>query len=103
MIHNQLSIEQTMRTLKLGGMAKDWRTIEYHNNEQYLRDLLEIEVQERESNRISQMIKKAGFRVIKTLDDFIWKQGVEIPKTITCEEIETASFVNHKEAHCGTR
>lgn len=97
MNQNQYSVEQTMKTLKLGGMAKEWRTVEYQSNEQYLRDLLEIEVQEREANRKSRMIKQAGFRVIKTLDDFIWKQGVEIPKTITCEEIETASFVNYKE------
>jgi len=29
------SIEQVMRTLKLGGLAKEWRGIEYQNNEQY--------------------------------------------------------------------
>lgn len=94
---NDQSIEQVMKTLKLGGMAKDWRSVKYKSNEQYLRELLEIETQEREANRISRMIKQAGFRVIKTLDDFIWKQGVELPKTITREEIEAASFVNHKE------
>ncbi len=36
------SIEQTMRTLKLGGLAKEWRSVVYYDNEQYLRDLLEI-------------------------------------------------------------
>ena len=91
------NIEQTMRTLKLGGLAKEWRTVNYRDNEQYMRELLEIEVREREANRMTRMIKQAGFRVIKTLDDFIWKQGVEIPKTITRDEIETASFVKYKE------
>ncbi len=38
------SIEQTMRTLKLGGLAKEWRSVEYRDNEQYMRDLLDIEV-----------------------------------------------------------
>lgn len=28
------SIEQAMRTLKLGGMAKEWRSVAYENNEQ---------------------------------------------------------------------
>lgn len=51
MNQNQYSIEQIMKTLKLGGMAKEWRTVEYQSNEQYLRNLLEIEVQEREANR----------------------------------------------------
>ena len=30
------SIEQAMRTLKLGGMAKEWRSVAYENNEQYV-------------------------------------------------------------------
>jgi len=94
---NNFDIEQTMKTLKLSGLAKEWRTIEYRDNEQYMRELLEIEVRERETNRIQRMIKQAGFRVMKSLDDFIWKQGIEIPKTISKEEIETASFVSCKE------
>jgi DNA replication protein DnaC len=101
------NIEQTMRTLKLGGLAKDWRSVEYRDNEQYMRELLDIEVREREANRMTRMVKQAGFRVIKTLDDFIWKPGIEIPSTITREEIETASFVKNKEnlvlmGSCGT-
>jgi DNA replication protein DnaC len=91
------SIEQTMRTLKLGGLAKEWRGVAYRNNEQYMRDLLDIEVREREANRTARMIKQAGFRVIKTLDKFVWKPTTEIPSTITREEIEAASFVREKE------
>ena len=91
------TLEQTMRTLKLSGLAKEWRTVEYHDNEQYMRELLEIEVREREANRMARMIKQANFRVLKTLDNFVWKSGIEIPQTISREEIETASFVNNKE------
>lgn len=90
-------IEQTMRSLKLGGLAKEWRNVAYRDNEQYLCDLLDIEVREREANRMTRMIKQAGFRVIKTLDSFVWKPGIEIPVTITREEIESASFVKGKE------
>jgi DNA replication protein DnaC len=91
------SIEQTMKTLKLSGMAKEWRNVPYHDPEQYMRELLDIEVKEREANRMARMIKQAGFRVMKTLDSFVWKSGIEIPNTITREEMETASFVQHKE------
>jgi len=91
------SIEQTMRTLKLGGLAKEWRGVTYQDKEQYIRDLLEIEVREREANRVSRMVKQAGFRVIKTLDNFVWKPDVQVPSTITREEIEAASFVKAKE------
>jgi len=91
------SIEQTMRTLKLGGLAKEWRSVAYHDNEQYMRELLDIEVREREANRMTRMTKQAGFRVIKTLDKFVWKPTIEIPATITREEIEAAAFVKEKE------
>jgi DNA replication protein DnaC len=91
------SIEQTMRTLKLGGLAKEWRSVAYHDSEQYVRDLLSIEVKEREANRMARMVKQANFRVIKTLDDFVWKPTIEIPATITREEIENASFLRNKE------
>jgi len=91
------SIEQTMRTLKLGGLAKEWRDVDFQDTEQYMRALLDIEVREREANRMSRMVKQAGFRVIKTLSDFVWKQGIEIPVSITREEIVTADFVDRKE------
>jgi DNA replication protein DnaC len=91
------SIEQTMKTLKLSGMAKEWRNVEYRNPEQFMRDLLDIEVKEREANRMARLIKQAGFRVMKTPDSFVWKSGIEIPNTITREEMEIAAFVGHKE------
>lgn len=90
-------IEKTMRTLKLGGLAKDWRTVEYHDTEQYVQDLMELELREREANRIARAVKKAGFQVIKTLSDFIWKPTIEIPNGITREEMENAAFVPKKE------
>jgi len=101
------SIEATMRTLKLGGLAKEWRNVEYRDSEQYMRELLEIEVKEREANRMTRMIKQTGFRVMKTLDDFVWKSGIEVPASITREEIESAAFVTEKEnlvlmGSCGT-
>jgi DNA replication protein DnaC len=92
-----VNIEQTMRNLKLGGMAKEWQSVIYHDNEQYLYDLLDIEVREREANRMNRMVKQAGFKVIKRLDDFIWKQGIETPVSITRDEIISADFVNRKE------
>lgn len=91
------NIEQVMRNLKLGGLAKEWRNVAYHDTEQFMRDLLDIEVREREANRMARMIKQAGFRVIKTLDSFIWKPGIEIPTTITRAEMESAAFVKEKE------
>ena len=40
-------IEQSMRTLKLGGMAREWRSVQYENTEQYITDLLRLELRRR--------------------------------------------------------
>lgn len=56
-------IEQYMRTLKLGGMARERRSVEFRDKEQNVRELLELELRELEANRINRMVKTAGFPV----------------------------------------
>ncbi len=90
-------IEQYMRTLKLGGMAREWRGVEFQNTEQYVRELLELELREREVNRINRMVKTAGFQVIKTLEDFVWNQNIELPVGLTREYMEGLQFLPQKE------
>ncbi len=90
-------IEQYMRTLKLGGLAKDWQKVEYKNTEQYVTELLELEMHEREVNRINRMVKTAGFRVMKTLDDFVWKPEIELPEGLTQEYMVDLQFIPPKE------
>lgn len=90
-------LEQQMRQLKLGGMAKGWREVEFHNVEQYVGALLELELHEREVNRINRMIKNAGFHVLKTLDDFAWDSSVELPAGLTREYMTDLAFLSAKE------
>lgn len=90
-------IEQYMRTLKLGGLAKEWRSVPYQSQEQYVRDLLELELREREANRINRMVKTAGFQVIKTLEDFVWNQNIELPAGLTRAYMEELQFLAPKE------
>ena len=90
-------IELMMRQVKLGGMAKGWRSIEYVNKEQYVSDLLKLELQEREANRINRMVKTAGFRVLKTLDEFVWAPCVELPSGLTREYMVELGFLPPKE------
>ncbi len=91
------TIEQYMRTLKLGGLSKDWRRVVYSNTEQYVRELLELELKEREANRINRMVKTAGFRVIKTSEDFEWKSGVALPNGLSRDYLENLDFLSAKE------
>lgn len=90
-------IEQAMRQLKLGGMAKNWREVEFRDREQYVSDLLRLELREREANRINRMVKTAGFHVIKTLDEFVWTTQIELPHGLSREAIESLRFLDAKE------
>ena len=90
-------IEQYMRTLKLGGMAREWRGVEFQDKEQYVRALLELELRERDANRINRMVKTAGFQVIKTLDDFVWNPNIELPAGLTREYMEGLEFLKPRE------
>lgn len=91
-------IEQYMRTLKLGGLAKEWRSVSYRDDpEQYVKELLELELREREANRINRMVKTAGFQVIKTLEDFVWNRNIELPNGLTQEYMVELDFLKGKE------
>ena len=91
-------IEQYMRTLKLGGLAKEWRSGSYCDDpEQYVKELLELELREREVNRINRMVKTAGFQVIKTLEDFVWNRNIELPSGLTQEYMVELDFLKGKE------
>lgn len=90
-------IEQMMRQVKLGGMAKGWRSVSFTNPEQYVTDLLKLELQEREANRINRMVKTAGFRVMKTLDEFVWNSAIELPHGLTQRYMEELHFLAPRE------
>ena len=96
-VRQMAEIEQMMRALKLGGLAKDWRSIEYRDTDQYVTELLVMELHEREVNRINRLVKTAGFHVIKTLDDFVWKAEIELPAGFTREYMEELDFIKKKE------
>lgn len=91
-------IEQYMRTLKLGGLAKEWRSISYcGDSERYVKELLELELREREANRINRMVKTAGFQVIKTLEDFVWNRNIELPNGLTQGYMVELDFLKSRE------
>ncbi len=90
-------IEQYMRTLKLGVPAKEWRSVTYRDPEQYVREMLELELREWEANRINRMIKIAGIQVIKTLEEFVWNKNIELPTGLTQEYMEQLQFLKPKE------
>lgn len=90
-------IEAMMRQVKLGGMAKSWRFVPFENPEQYVTELLKLELRERKANRINRMVKTAGFHVLKTLDDFVWNSAIELPNGLTQEYMVDLDFLSARE------
>ena len=90
-------IEAMMRQVKLGGMAKGWRSVPFNDPEQYITALLKLELLEREANRINRRMKKANFRVLKTLDEFVWNPRIELPGDLTQAYMEDLCFLAPKE------
>ena len=90
-------MERMMRQVKLGGMAKEWRSVQFESPEQYVTDLLKLELREREANRINRMVKTAGFRVLKTLDDFVWGSAIQFPSGLSAAYMEELGFLPPKE------
>lgn len=91
------SIEAGMRKLKLGGLAREWRGVTFESPEQYVSALIELELKEREVNRMNRMVRTAGFNVLKTLDDFVWSKAIELPNGLTRAYMEDLCFIPKKE------
>lgn len=97
---NQYDAEQIgmyLNQLKLGVLAQKWATVPFTTKEQYITDLLELEIKEREAAQINRNVKSAGFDVVKTIEDFMWNDSIDIPNSITKGDIEDLSFVDKKE------
>ena len=65
--------------------------------DEIVRELLELELREREVDRIDRMVKTAVFQAIKTLEDFVWNQNIELPIGLTREYMEGLQFLPRKE------
>lgn len=90
-------ITAMMKGLKLAGMAKGWQGLEFTDRAQFALDLLRLELREREVNRINKLTKKAGFRVLKTLDDFIRNDNIKLPEGLAWEYLTDLKFLSAKE------
>jgi len=52
-------IEDMMRHLKLGSLARGWRSVEYGSKGQYMPGLPALETGSRKASRINQLLQRA--------------------------------------------
>jgi DNA replication protein DnaC len=90
-------IEEYCKQLRLGkSMVKNYQTINAESHEEFLAQLLLMEVKSRDTARKNLMIRKANFDVIKTFEGYEFEQ-VQIPSALTIEGIKNCEFIESKE------
>jgi len=90
-------VKKHCNKLKLGSrIYENYENIKADTHEEFLERLLSMEVQARTVNRKTRYIKTAGFDVVKTFENYSF-EDVEIPASISVDDIKQATFVERKE------
>lgn len=85
------------RQLKWGNsIVENYKELEANTHEEFLVKLLEMELLNREVTRKNRYLKQAGFDIMKTFQGYEFDQ-VQIPVSITLDEIKNAAFIEKKE------
>jgi DNA replication protein DnaC len=89
-------IESCCKQLKIGSVFyKGYKDIKADTHEQFLLELLQRELGNREIARKNRLLKTANFDVVKTFQNYTWDQ-IQIPASISIEDIKTVKFVEQK-------
>ena len=83
--------------LRLGTViAEKYKEIIADTNEEFLYKLLQFAIDEREINRKNRLLKQAEFDMLKTFEDYSFKE-IEIPNSISELQIKDGDFIAKKE------
>jgi len=90
-------IRKHCNDLRLGSrIAENYSSIQAETFEQFLEKLLRMEVEERRLNRKKRLLRQAHFDILKTFEGYNF-DNVEIPKSISIEDLKSVSFIEKKE------
>lgn len=85
------------KALRLGvSLAENCDIIKAETHQEFLAKLLEIELKNREATRINRGLKQAKFDVIKTFENYSFKD-IDIPEKLPLESIRNADFIDRRE------
>lgn len=85
------------KTLRLAHIIEEFEEVPFENKEQYLCDVLSIEVNSRQTTKVARLIKKAKFRELKWLKDYEWSEQQHLPATTSKEEICDLRFIKERQ------
>lgn len=90
-------LRDVCKNLHLAHIVEEFESIPFENKEQYLHDVLMLEVNSRQTTKITRLMKKAKFRELKWLKDYDWNEDIHLPTTTTKGEICDLQFLNGKQ------
>ncbi|MGY4111964.1 DNA replication protein DnaC [Aeribacillus sp. SP014] len=94
---SSINHDPTIPTLHLAHIIEEIEQVPFESKEQFLRDVLLIEVNSRQTTKIARLIKKARFRELKWLKDYEWTEQLHLPATTSKEEICDLRFIKEKQ------
>lgn len=90
-------IELCCKKLKIGKVFyQEYKQIRAESHEEFLLELLKRELENRETVRKNRLLRAANFDLIKTFENYVF-DDIQIPPTITVEDITSAAFLGKKE------
>jgi DNA replication protein DnaC len=81
----------------LAHVIDHYEEVPFESREQFLRDILRLEIDSRQTRKISRLMKKAKFRELKWLKDYEWAEQLHLPSTTNQAQICDLHFLREKQ------
>lgn len=85
-------LQEYCRQLKLGNLESLVDQVEFNDRRQYVTGLLELAVEQRKANRSQNLIKRAGFPSLKTMEDYQF-DPITFPEGMSPETLLSLQFL----------
>ena len=86
------SLHKQCKTLKLAHVPRLYLEVPYTDQEQYLTALFAAEIEARHARKVADLVKRSGFPVYKTMDNFDWGP-VTLPTSTTIQDLKSLAFL----------
>ncbi|WP_445612378.1 IS21-like element helper ATPase IstB [Geobacillus sp. YF-1] len=93
----KMDVKEICKALHLAYIADRFEEVAYETKEQFLRDVLALELSFRQKAKQARLIKKAKFRELKWLNDDEWSDQIHWPTTTSKEELCDLRFLEQKQ------
>jgi len=84
------------KRLRLSAIKENWQHLECDSKEEYLANLLKLELKAKNARRTNRLLNQAKFPYLKTLEDFLW-DDIDLPEDMSIDQLISLDFVDKKD------